>query len=159
MARPASTRPSPGAAPAAAVRSAASAAARRRIDEEHRHLNGLLRSLTHSHDPLRIRTLLAELEALLVAHFAGEEGDQGLHQVVGEGAAHRLPNLQRLYDEHRAFLAHLAALRADCAALVDGPIKQLHAGVAALAESLRRHERDEDELFGEAFYTDLGGRS
>lgn len=159
MARPASTQ-SPAVAVAAVAGPAGSAsAARARIDDEHRRLNELLRSLDHSHDLGRIEKLLAELETLLVAHFAGEEGDEGLHQVVGEGAAHRLPNLQRLYDEHREFVTRIARLRAECAGLVDGPVRRLHDGISALAEGLRRHERAEDELFGEAFYTDLGGRS
>ena len=133
--------------------------ARRRIDDEHRQLGDLLRSLSHTRDLGRLGTQLQELRALLVHHFAGEEGDQGLHAVVAEGAAHRLPNLQHLFDDHREFLARAEALVAEAAALEAGPAARLHEGVLALADALRRHEAEEEELFGEAFYRDIGGRS
>ena len=133
--------------------------ARRRIDDEHRQLGELLLSLVHTHDLHRVEKLLGDLETLLVHHFAGEEGGQGLHAVVSEGASHRLPNLQHLFDEHREMLARLAELRAATAAALAGPVGEIAAGVHRLAESLRRHEAEEERLFGEAFYTDLGGRS
>ena len=156
MARPSS--------PAASAREAKAApshrqTARRRIDDEHRQLGELLLSLVHTHDLHRVEKLLGELQTLLVHHFEGEEGGQGLHAVVGEGAAHRLPNLQHLFEEHREFLARLAALRALTAAALAGPAKEIAEGIHHLAESLRRREAEGDRLFGEAFYTDLGGRS
>lgn len=133
--------------------------ARRRIDDEHRQLGELLRSLTHTREVGRLSAELGALRELLVAHFAGEEGEEGLHAVVAEGASHRLPNLQRLFDEHRDLLAQVDALAGDAAALAGGPLARLHEGVLALAESLRRHEAVEEELFSEAFYRDIGGRS
>ncbi|MDQ1347624.1 MAG: hypothetical protein QG573_997 [Acidobacteriota bacterium] len=134
-------------------------AARSRIDDEHRQLGELLLSLVHTHDLHRVEKLLGDLHALLVHHFEGEEGGQGLHAVVGEGASHRLPNLQHLFDEHREFLARLETLRATTAAALDGPVREIAEGIHTLAESLRRHEAEEERLFSEAFYTDLGGRS
>ncbi len=133
--------------------------ARRRIDDEHRQLGELLLSLVHTHDPHKVEKLLGDLETLLVHHFEGEEGGQGLHAIVSEGAAHRLPNLQHLFDEHREILARLAGLRTATSAAVAGPLKEIAEGIHQLAESLRRHEAEEERLFGEAFYTDLGGRS
>jgi hypothetical protein len=38
-------------------------------------------------------------------------------------------------------------------------VKEIGEGIHQLAESLRRHEAEEERLFSEAFYTDLGGRS
>ena len=134
-------------------------AARRRIDDEHRQLGELLLSLVHTHDLHRVDKLLGDLETLLVHHFEGEEGSQGLHSVVSEGASHRLPNLQHLFDEHREMLAQLALLRTATATALAGPVKEIAEGLHRLAESLRRHEAEEERLFGEAFYTDLGGRS
>jgi hypothetical protein len=61
--------------------------ARTRIDDEHRQLGELLASLAHTHDLHRVAKLLADLHTLLVRHFEGEEGAQGLHSVVGEGAS------------------------------------------------------------------------
>ena len=103
--------------------------------------------------------LLGELETLLLHHFEGEEGGQGLHSIVSEGAAHRMPNLQHLFDEHREFLTRLDELQTATAAALAGPVKEISEGIHRLAESLRRHEAEEERLFGEAFYTDLGGRS
>lgn len=134
-------------------------AARQRIDDEHRRLGELLRSLSQQREPARLAAGLSELRTLLAAHFAGEEGDEGIHAVVAEGASHRLPNLQKLFEEHRELLARAGALEAEAAALAAGPAARLHEGVLALAESLRRHEAVEEELFSEAFYRDIGGRS
>ncbi|MCB1009612.1 MAG: hemerythrin domain-containing protein [Acidobacteria bacterium] len=130
--------------------------ARRRIDDEHRRLNELLRSLTHSHDPVRLQTLLGELRELLVEHFEHEEATDGLHELVTEGAAHRMPNLQHLFEEHREILKTVDALVAQIGAIVDGAWREVRDGVSDLAETLRRHERDEEDLFSEAFYSDLG---
>jgi len=135
--------------------------ARRRIDDEHRRLNELLRSLTHSHDPVRLQTLLGELRELLVEHFEHEEAPEGLHEIVSEGAAHRMPNLQQLFQEHREILATVDGLSAQVGSIVDGVWREVRYGVSELAETLRpetlrRHERDEEDLFSEAFYSDLG---
>jgi hypothetical protein len=154
-------RPSARVTPAPEAKSAAPhrRAARTRIDDEHRQLGELLLSLVHTHDLHRVEKLLADLHTLLVHHFEGEEGAQGLHSVVGEGASHRLPNLQHLFDEHREFLARLDELQAATAAALAGPVREIAEGIHQLAESLRRHEAEEERLFSEAFYTDLGGRS
>jgi Hemerythrin HHE cation binding domain len=152
MAQPAAT---PAAGPQA-DKPRGESSARRRIDDEHRRLNELLRSLTHSHDPVRLQTLLAELRELLVEHFEHEEAPEGLHELVTEGAAHRMPNLQQLFQEHRDILAKVDELGAGVGSIVDGAWHEVREGVSALAETLRRHERDEEELFSEAFYTELG---
>ncbi len=133
--------------------------ARRRIEAEHRRLAELKQAVLRSEDPGRLAALLGELAALLEQHFTGEEGPEGLHRIVADGARHRLPDLQRLFEEHRVFTASLADLRARAAALAAGPVRALHQEVGALVEALRAHEQTEDELFGEAFYTDIGGRA
>jgi hypothetical protein len=134
-------------------------ASKRRIEEEHRRLHQLMLAVTQETDLATLGTLLADLEALLVEHFASEEGPQGMHEIVSAGAAHRLPDLQRLFGEHRAILLQLAELRGEIAGLLAGPIRRVHQEVVALAETLRQHEAVEDDLFGEAFYLDIGGRA
>jgi len=146
-------------APVPAEPVATSSAAKRRIDDEHRQLDELLRALVATRDLGRVRTMLAELATSLRQHFETEEGPQGLHEVVGELASHRLSVLQRLIDEHAEILAGVEQLRIAVGDCLDGPVRRSLAGVAALAEQLRRHEADEEELFGEAFYADIGGRS
>jgi len=132
---------------------------RQRIDDEHRHLNELLAELTATRDLVRVETLLSHLRVLLVTHFATEEAPEGLHELVSQQAAHRLPNLQHLFAEHRDFLTRLDRLRDDTVACLGGPVAKILDGVAGLAAALRQHELEEEELFGEAFYTDIGGRA
>lgn len=146
-------------APQASAATPRRRAARRRIDDEHRQLGELLRVLAHSHDLTRVDVLLSELHGLLLRHFEGEEGEHGLHAIVSEGAAHRIPNLQHLFDEHRRIVAQVEALRTATAAALAGPVNQVVDGITGLVDTLRRHEAEEERLFLEAFYTDLGGRS
>jgi uncharacterized protein with von Willebrand factor type A (vWA) domain len=119
----------------------------------------LLSVLVTTSDLARVAPLLADLRALLVAHFAGEEGPAGMHEIVAEGAAHRLPNVQRLIEEHAAIVARLDALTAEVAACAAGPLARALAGVCELVALLRRHEAEEEEIFSEAFYVDLGGNT
>lgn len=130
-----------------------------RIEEEHRRLNQLMRAVCETTDLVTLAPLLGELEALLVEHFASEEGPQGMHEIVSGGAAHRLPDLQRLFTEHRAILLRLGELRGEVTGLLAGPVRRVHEEVVSLAELLRQHEAVEDDLFGEAFYLDIGGRA
>lgn len=134
-------------------------AARDRIDSEHRHLAELTARLGAATDLLEIEALLGELREHLREHFAGEEGPEGLHQVVSEGAAHRLPNLQHLFEEHRQILERIDGLRRDVRATIAGPLRDLREEAGSLAELLRRHESAEELLFSEAFYADIGGWS
>lgn len=139
--------------------SAGSRDARRRIDEEHRRLGELLRALERTTDLAQLTPRLAELREMLVEHFASEEGPQGMHDIVAEGAAHRLPNVQHLFEEHRSILVLLDRLSNEADACFEGPVRRVLAGVAELAGTLRRHETDEEALFSEAFYSDLGGHT
>jgi hypothetical protein len=145
--------PSPSAATSPAVES------RQRIDAEHRNLNALLAELVVELDPRHVESLLGRLHALLVGHFATEEAPEGLHEIVREHAPHRLAHVQLLFVEHREMLRRVALLHDEAAALVAGPLERLREQVEALATSLRAHEAVEDEIFAEAFYTDIGGRA
>ena len=138
---------------------ARSSAARDRIDDEHRQLETLLGAINQTRQTGEIARLAEELDVLrdlLVRHFDGEEGAEGLHQIVEEGASHRMGALQQLFDEHRQLLAMVDELRAEVAATMAGPVRRVHEQLSALTDALDRHEKREEELFGEAFYTDLG---
>jgi hemerythrin len=132
---------------------------RQRIDAEHRHLNEVLAELVAAREPERIERLLVALRSLLIGHFATEEAPDGLHEIVAQNAAHRLPNVQQLFAEHRDLVHRLDALRVEAAALREGAFRRLLDEVAGLAAALRAHEAVEDEIFAEAFYTDIGGRA
>ena len=145
--------------PPVTARRSGSREARRRIDEEHRRMGELLKVLVSTTDLGRIEPLLGDLRSLLADHFAGEEGPDGMHEIVAEGAAHRLPNVQRLIEEHTAILARLDSVTAEVAACARGPLARALAGVCELVATLRRHEAEEEEIFAEAFYSDLGGNT
>jgi hypothetical protein len=147
---------SPVPTPAPRRASARGLATRRRIDEEHRRLTALLGQLALGRDLERTDHRLGELRALLVAHFETEEGPRGLHELVAEGASHRLPNVQHLFEEHRAILTRVDRLRATLRDLLDGPVATVMSEVGELGSTLRRHEADEEALFSEVFYLDLG---
>jgi hypothetical protein len=82
-----------------------------------------------------------------------------MHEIVAEGATHRLPNVQRLIGEHAAILARLDDLTAEISACAKGPLARALAGVCELVAILRRHEAEEEEIFAEAFYVDIGGNT
>jgi len=133
--------------------------ARAKIDDEHRELNRLLQEITQTQDLVRIKAMLADLATLLRAHFETEEGPKGIHEVVGEQASHTLPAVQRLFEEHRQILTRIEQLRIEVADCLDGPVRRTIGGVTSLVEMLHQHEADEEELFANSFYTDLGGHA
>lgn len=132
--------------------------ARQRIAEEHRHLSELLDQIEDISAPAGLAAALERLRGLLVAHFEGEEADDGLHDAIGCSTPHLLPAVQHLFDEHREFLSDLDALTARARELAAGPVEELRTRVAGLASRLRAHEAEENELFGESVYTDVGSQ-
>ena len=122
---------SPVPTPAPRRASARGLATKRRIDEEHRKLTALLGQLALGRDLEKTDHRLGELRALLVAHFETEEGPRGLHELVSEGASHRLPNVQHLFEEHRAILTRVDRLRATLRDLLDGPVAAVMSRIEA----------------------------
>jgi hypothetical protein len=129
------------------------------IAEEHRALRELLGRVTATRDLGRLLPLLGELAALLEEHFTHEEAADGLHAQVAESAPDRLPEVQRLFTEHREVSERLAALVARAEGLWQGQLAEVLAEAAALAAYLHRHEAAEGELLAGALYDDLGSGS
>lgn len=134
----------------------AEAASRQQIADEHRALGELLGRLVHTTDPNALVPQLTELRRLLGVHFAREEADDGLYEIVGEVAPHLLSGVQRLFDEHRELAASVDELLATTRELCGGPLAEILAAVGGLAGRLHRHEAKENELVSGAFYDDLG---
>jgi hypothetical protein len=143
--------------PAAARTAASAAASRARIAEEHRVLSDLLGKLVACRELSALPGFLERLRDLLAVHFTHEEGPGGLHTVVGESATHTLPAVQRLIEEHRVVLVRLQDLLAETERLLHGPVAEIHARIHDLAALLARHEAEEDALFADSFFVDLGG--
>jgi hypothetical protein len=143
----------PQAAPAGEGVSPGSSAA---IAEEHRVLRELLGRITATRDLGALLPQLGELEGLLALHFAHEEEADGLHAVVADSAPDRLPEVQRLFDEHREIARRVMELRERAEELWRGPLAEVLEGVAELADRLHRHEAAEGDLLAGALYDDLG---
>lgn len=131
-------------------------AAKHRIEEEHAALRSTLARIERTTDLRALVPQLQELGAALESHFATEEADDGLHEAIGSESPSYLPAVQLLFDEHREMLAQVASLTEKAWVLSEGPLAEVLAGVEALVGRLRAHEARENELFGDAVYTDLG---
>ncbi|NJL29005.1 MAG: hypothetical protein HC897_14510 [Thermoanaerobaculia bacterium] len=131
-------------------------ASAQRIADEHRALGTTVHQLETTTDLRQLIPLLQTLRVQLEAHFASEEGDDGLEEAISSDAPHLLSSLQHIFDDHRAFLAHLDDLSAKTRACLDGPVAEILAGSVQLAQDLRAHEERETELLNDALYTDFG---
>lgn len=130
-----------------------------RIAGEHEALRESLEILRRLTDLPGIISSLQSLRPLLVEHFQSEEAEDGLHHVVSENAAHLLPSVQRVFEEHRLFLADIDRLVSDAKECWEGPVAKILGGVQSLCERLHQHEILETELLSESVYTDLGESS
>ncbi len=129
---------------------------RQQIAEEHAALREILGRIQGTRELAPLRPLLAELGRLLRQHFAREEAADGLHPMVEESAPHLLPNVQRLFDEHRELAARLESLEEKARQLWEGPLTEVFAEAGELARRLHEHEVAEGELLAGAMYEDLG---
>jgi len=133
--------------------------AKARIDEEHAVLRESLDNLRRLTDLPSLISSLQSLRPRLVEHFQSEEAEDGLHKVVSEGASHLLPSVQRVFEEHRQFLADIDRLTGDAKECWEGPMARVLNGVQKLCDHLHEHEILETELLTESVYTDLGDSS
>lgn len=132
-------------------------AARRQIAEEHRALQQLLERLKTTSDLPTLHLRLAELGELLGRHFAREEAPEGLHRAIDGSAPRLTSSVQRLFEEHREYLAELDELAEKARALAEGPTAEVRREVAELCDRLHEHEVSETLLLAGALYDDLGG--
>lgn len=129
------------------------------ITREHESLHRAVTALGETTDPRHLLAALEEIRPRLLEHFAAEEGEEGLHKVVADGAPHLLPSVQRVFEEHRELLTILDRLQADTRELVEGPQAEILEGVRSLCNRLEHHEAVETELLTASVYTDLGDSS
>lgn len=133
--------------------------AHRRITEEHEALRESLEILRRLTDLPLLIARLRDLRPLLVEHFRSEEAEDGLHTVVSDNAPHLLPSVQRVFEEHRQFLADIDRLSDEAQECWKGPVREVLDGVRTLCDKLHEHEALETELLTESVYTDLGDSS
>ncbi|MBI2073915.1 MAG: hemerythrin domain-containing protein [Gemmatimonadetes bacterium] len=128
-----------------------------RISEQHQELRHALELIDATEDLTRLVPLLQGLRGDLAAHFADEEGEDGLAQAVGPAAPHHLRRLEALLAEHAQLLASLDDVIERGDALLDGSVKQVVDDARALTRRLARHEAAETALLTDAVYSDIGG--
>lgn len=127
------------------------------IAEEHRRLRDLLGRVKDTRELGPLLTVLAELRAELVEHFAHEEAAGGLHDVIDDAAPHLLERVHDLFDEHRRCLDDLDRLRERVRQTLEGPVTELLRDADRLCATLHEHEAAETELLSGALYDEIGG--
>lgn len=128
-----------------------------RIAEQHHELRQALALIEATEELTRLVPLLQALRGDLAAHFADEEGEDGLAQAVAPTAPHHLRRLEALLAEHRQLLASLDALIERGGALWQGPVQHLVGDAREFTRRLARHEAAETALLTDAVYADIGG--
>lgn len=126
------------------------------IAEEHKALGDSVARLEKTTDPHQILPRLEKLKSQLEHHFESEEGSDGVRDDIESHAPYLLPSLQKIFEEHREFLAEIDALKAKTEALVEGPVAEVLHDTVGLMRRLRDHEARESELLSDVYYTDYG---
>lgn len=134
---------------------AVDAESRSSIATEHRELRRTVDLLENAHEAHLIASLLTHLQGQLAAHFAEEEGDDGLAAIVRHSAPQHLVHLDRLFHEHRDFETRIGDLTERFAA-ISRELEEVRGAVMDLCRALRDHEERESSLLTEAVYTDIG---
>ena len=129
---------------------------RDQIVAEHQALREVLARVETAPDLDDLLALLAELQRLLISHFATEEADEGFERLLGRRAPHLLGGLDAVLSKHCEILADLNRLAGNARACLDGPVAEVRQQAAALAARLHAHEEKETELLVGAMYDDLG---
>ncbi len=133
--------------------------ARQQIRREHENLHNTISFIEQTSDLRVLMPMLADLRGQLERHFAHEEGDDGLHDAIGDSAPHFLTAVQRLFEEHRDFLSTLDQLIEEAQACWEGPLADILRRAEALCRRLGEHEAEETELLTDAVLLDLGDSS
>ena len=127
-----------------------------RIVEEHRALGDAAARLGKTTDPHKLIPRLEKLRNQLEHHFEGEEAIDGIREDVSTTAPYLLGSLDKIFEEHREFLAEIDAIEAKTRACVEGPLAEILQDVVRLIRRLRDHEERETELISDVYYTDYG---
>ncbi len=126
------------------------------IARQHEQLRATLAQVGACTSLSSLLPLLQGLRAQLEAHFADEEGEDGLGAVIGETAPRHTRHIEMLFQEHRSFLGTLDDLLYRCRALLGDAEGRIFEDVKKLSEQLHDHEARETELLQDAVFTDMG---
>lgn len=126
------------------------------IARQHEQLKVLVTSLPATKDLALLVARLRELRDGLEAHFEIEEGPDGFHDIVLDRAPRHHTRVQRLFEEHRDFLRRIDAISTKAYACLAGPAAEIFREVDSFTQALGKHEERENEMLGDAMYSDTG---
>jgi hypothetical protein len=125
-----------------------------RITEEHLRIRSLLDGIQTAADPNVLLPLLRELKSHLESHFDGEEGDEGLHAIIEDGAPHHTDRADRLIAEHGELMARVSRVIHECNQIINGPLRNLRESTREMVARLQAHDVAESELLTDALLRD-----
>lgn len=135
-----------------------------RIKEEHNHVVRLLAELESVSDLGRTLEIVTELCEFMPAHFANEEGPNGLYERLVQTRPGVDSRLKSMHREHREILYAFERVREKVQSALEGSDEVASGNqdeirwvkTDALAR-IRDHEREENSLVMETYLTDEGG--
>jgi hemerythrin len=127
------------------------------LREDHLRVHRLSERLKSSDDLPAMVSVLEELNAALVTHFAHEEEPEGLYDVVSVHAPQYKTPLGNLVNEHYRILAEVRELSQKARELLERSHEDLRGEAQRLADLLMDHESREDEI-AEIVLRDSGGQ-
>ena len=107
-------------------------------------------------EPALLEEELPRLEALLLEHFADEEGPEGLFEKVMRSAPEALRSVEALQREHTTLLILLQHVLSRVQRQQQD-FELTRMALEDLCVRIVRHESNETSLIQEALQTDLGG--
>lgn len=139
-----------------------------KILSEHKNLRALLRELEqHLQQPAgsgawleNLRQALFGLVDLCSEHFKLEE-QTGLHVELREQSPRLASRLEKLLSDHGRILEGLRQLVADLPteSMAPSDTEPLKERILGVMETVREHERAENEVMMDAYWEDLGGEA
>lgn len=132
------------------------ARARDEFFHEHRKIQDSTRQIESVRDLHELLRCLQRARTLLEHHFVSEEAPGGFFDTVRSAAPRFSPRVEKLGEDHRAFLSELDQLAERARACLAGPVAEVLKQAADLARRLREHEAHEGEILIDALYDETG---
>ena len=125
--------------------------------DTHQQIREMTRRLEEAANLVELLAGLQAFRALLVPHFADEEGPDGFFDLVRTATSRHLVDVRQLEREHADLLRDIAALVDRAVACLAGPVAEILKQGGELARRVRDHEARESALLVDALYVDVGG--
>ena len=118
----------------------------RDLEKEHRRILKLIERVRGHGSMDGLESLLEQLRAQVIVHFAREQLPDGFYELLGKRAESRREQMQALIADHVAILATLNALLEDVRNAETSAGPNLLEQAMQLTEQLHQHEHREHEF-------------